>query len=353
MIELDIRLKTSYPVFVGNGALARLSHLSALNEADRIWIITDETVRDLHLHTLQEALGSISQSTNIHVSTVPAGEQSKSLAVYGSLLEEGIRHGMTRHSIILAFGGGMIGDLAGFVAATFLRGIPFIQIPTTLLAHDSSVGGKVGLNLSLGKNLVGAFYQPSGVVYDLTLLQTLPDREWRSGFFELVKHGFLARPSFADTLLDVSLDTIKELDLEDWLARGINVKRDIVEQDETEQGMRAFLNYGHTFGHAVEYASLGLSHGEAVGIGLVFVKFLEGNEEQAEQLGRLLHRLGTGLPDRQSFETYLELMRRDKKNHQTTIRFVLEKEGRFDLEAISEERLQQAFNQTMRCLEWD
>ncbi|WP_312193319.1 3-dehydroquinate synthase family protein [Exiguobacterium sp.] len=335
MIELDIRLKTSYPVFVGNGALARLSHLSALNEADRIWIITDETVRDLHLHTLQEALGSISQSTNIHVSTVPAGEQSKSLAVYGSLLEEGIRHGMTRHSIILAFGGGMIGDLA------------------TLLAHDSSVGGKVGVNLSLGKNLVGAFYQPSGVVYDLTLLQTLPDREWRSGFFELVKHGFLARPSFADTLLDVSLDTIKGLDLEDWLARGINVKRDIVEQDETEQGMRAFLNYGHTFGHAVEYASPGLSHGEAVGIGLVFVKFLEGNEEQAEQLGRLLHRLGTGLPDRQSFETYLELMRRDKKNHQTTIRFVLEKEGRFDLEAISEERLQQAFNQTMRCLEWD
>jgi 3-dehydroquinate synthase len=108
--------------------------------------------------------------------------------------------------------------------------------------------------------------------------------------------------------------------------------------------MRAFLNDGHTFGHAVEYASLGLSHGEAVGIGLVFVKFLEGNEEQAEQLGRLLHRLGTGLPDRQSFETYLELMRCDKKNHQTTIRFVLAKEVRFDLEAISEERLQQEFN---------
>jgi 3-dehydroquinate synthase len=234
LVELDIRLKTSYPVFVGNGALPRLSHLSALNEADRIWIIPDESVRDLHLHMLQEALGSISQSTSIHVSTVPTREQIKSLAVSGSLLEEGIRHGMTRHSIILAFGGGMIGDLAGFVAATLLRGISFIQIPTTLLAHDSSVGGKVGLNLSLGNNLVGAFYQPGGVVYELTLLQTLPDRDWRSGFFELVKHGFLARPSFAETLLDASLDTIKGLDLEDWLARGNNVKRDIVGQDETE-----------------------------------------------------------------------------------------------------------------------
>lgn len=352
MIELDIRLKTSYPVLVGNGALARLSHLEALNEADRIWVITDEVVHDLHLHTLQAALASRPQSIGMHVSTVPAGERSKSLAVYGSLLEEGIRHGMTRHSIILAFGGGMIGDLAGFVAATFLRGIPFIQIPTTLLAHDSSVGGKVGLNLSLGKNLVGAFYQPSGVIYDLALLQTLPDREWRSGFFELVKHGFLARPSFADMLLDVSLDDVKGLDLEDWLARGISVKRDIVEQDETEKGMRAFLNYGHTFGHAVEYASPGLAHGEAVGIGLVFVKYLEGNDLQAERLGKLLRRLGTVLPARKSFASYLELMRRDKKNHQTTIRFVIEKEGRFDLEAISEERLQQAFNQTVRCLEW-
>ncbi|MCY1690675.1 hypothetical protein OVA29_08340 [Exiguobacterium sp. SL14] len=176
--------------------------------------------------------------------------------------------------------------------------------------------------------------------------------EWRSGFFELVKHGFLARPSFADTLFDVSLDDIKGLDLENWLARGISVKRDIVEQDETEQGMRAFLNYGHTFGHAVEYASSGLAHGEAVGIGLVFVKFLEGNEKQAEQLGRLLHRLGTVLPERKSFATYLELMRRDKKNQHATIRFVLEKEGRFVLEAMSEERLRQAFNQTVRCLEW-
>jgi len=352
LIEFDIRLKTSYPVLVGNGALARLSHLSALNEADRIWVITDETVHHLQMDRLQDALADVSASIDVHISTVAPGENSKSLAVYGALLEEGVRYGMTRHSLILAFGGGMIGDLAGFVAASFLRGIPFIQIPTTLLAHDSSVGGKVGLNLSLGKNLVGAFYQPSGVVYDLTLLQTLPDREWRSGFFELVKHGFLSRPSFADSLLDVSLDAVKGLDLEDWLARGINVKRDIVEQDETEQGMRAFLNYGHTFGHAVEYASPGLAHGEAVGIGLVFVKFLEGNDEQAKQIGQLLHRLGTELPDRQSFKTYLELMRRDKKNHQATIRFVLEKEGRFILEAISEERLRRAFNQTVRCLEW-
>ncbi|WP_410501462.1 3-dehydroquinate synthase [Exiguobacterium acetylicum] len=352
MIELDIRLKASYPVLIGTDTLSRLAHLPALRAADRIWIITDETVRQLHLDTLQKTLAASSVSATVHLSTVAAGEQSKSLTVYGSLLEEGIHFGMTRHSIILAFGGGMIGDLAGFVAATFLRGIPFIQVPTTLLAHDSSVGGKVGLNLALGKNLVGAFYQPSGVVYDLTLLQTLPDREWRSGFFELVKHGFLARPSFADTLFDVSLDDIKGLDLENWLARGISVKRDIVEQDETEQGMRAFLNYGHTFGHAVEYASSGLAHGEAVGIGLVFVKFLEGNEKQAEQLGRLLHRLGTVLPERKSFATYLELMRRDKKNQHATIRFVLEKEGRFVLEAMSEERLYQAFNQTVRCLEW-
>ena len=352
MIDLDIRLKPTYPVRIGAGALAHLVNLQAVQEADRIWIITDETVSRLHIQVLLDALGKCIDANAIQISAVPPGEQSKTLTVYGDLLEEGVRMGMTRNSLILAFGGGMIGDLAGFVAASFLRGIPFIQIPTTLLAHDSSVGGKVGLNLPLGKNLVGAFYQPDAVIYDLTLLQTMPDREWRSGFFELVKHGLLARPPFADTLLEASLETIKGLDLEEWLARGIRVKRDIVEQDETEQGMRAFLNYGHTFGHAVEYASHDLSHGEAVGIGLVFVKCLEGDVKQAEQIARLIHRLNTKLPVRKPFETYLELMRRDKKNQQATIRFVLEQQGRFIVKTVHEEQLRQAYNQTVRCLAW-
>ncbi|WP_214849418.1 3-dehydroquinate synthase [Exiguobacterium sp. s193] len=351
MTQLLIKASRLYPVYIEPGALRHLADVAEARATDRFWIITDQTVSALHLETLFRQLHNLFPGTPILTSHVAPGEGSKSLETYGQLLEAGVTGGVTRRTVVLAFGGGMVGDLAGFVAATILRGIPFVQVPTTLLAHDSSVGGKVGLNLTRGKNLVGAFYQPCAVLYDPTFLQTLPDREWRSGFFELFKHGLLAPEPFAERWLDVTLADIKQLPLESWIARGIQVKQQIVEQDEQEQGIRAFLNYGHTFGHAVEYASQRLAHGEAVGIGLVFVKVLEGRLEEANQIGQLLIRLGVELPPRESFSVYLDYMRRDKKNNHA-IRFVLMENGKFKLEEISADRLKSAYDMTVRCLEW-
>ncbi|WP_029330644.1 3-dehydroquinate synthase [Exiguobacterium oxidotolerans] len=352
MTHLCIKASRPYPVHIEPGALRHLAEVEEAQVADRFWIITDQTVSALHLETLIKHVTTLFPKTNWMTSTVVPGESSKSLETYADLLHEGIERGVSRRTVILAFGGGMIGDLAGFVAATILRGIPFIQIPTTLLAHDSSVGGKVGLNLSLGKNLVGAFYQPSAVLYDVSFLKTLPDREWRSGFFELLKHGLLAAEPFADQLMDLKLSDMKQLPLESWIAKGISVKQRIVEQDEQEQGIRAFLNYGHTFGHAVEYASERLAHGEAVGIGLVFAKMLEGQVVEANQLAQLLTRLGVELPKRQSFEVYFDYMKRDKKNNQS-IRFVLAENGKFNLEEIPVGLLLSAYDMTVRCLKWD
>jgi len=351
LTHLTIRASRPYSVYVEPDAIRRIHEVKQAQEADRFWIITDQTVADLHMASIRRQLENVFPLTAQRVSTVEPGEGSKSLSVYQRLLEEGIEQGATRKTMILAVGGGMIGDLAGFVAATFLRGVPFLQIPTTLLAHDSSVGGKVGLNLRWGKNLVGAFYQPSAVLYDPAFLQTLSDREWRSGFFELLKHGLLARLTFAEELIGLGLSDIKQLPLADWISAGIQVKQHIVEQDERETGIRAFLNYGHTFGHAVEYASEDLSHGEAVGIGLVFVSILEGNERQANRLVELIHRLGVVLPERQPFERYLELMKRDKKND-VSIRFVVKGQDGFALEAIDQKRLKNAYDQTVRCLQW-
>ncbi|MCT4779333.1 MULTISPECIES: 3-dehydroquinate synthase family protein [Exiguobacterium] len=351
MTQLQIQASRPYTVYIEPDAVKRLVEVPEAQQADQFWIITDQTVAALHLATVCAQLDHCFNKKQL-ISRVEPGEASKSLAVYQRVLEDGIEKGATRKTVVLAVGGGMIGDLAGFVAATFLRGVPFIQIPTTLLAHDSSVGGKVGLNLRWGKNLVGAFYQPSAVLYDITFLRTLSDREWRSGFFELLKHGLLARPTFAHDLLELDLAGVKQLPLADSIAAGIAVKQRIVEQDEWESGVRAFLNYGHTFGHAVEYVSPGLSHGEAVGIGLVFVSFVEGNLDQAKRVVSLIKRLGVTLPERQAFQVYLDLMRRDKKNN-ASIRFVVQRQGEFKLEEVDEDRLRKAYDQTVRCLQWD
>src|SRR5699024_7418799 len=179
---------------------------------------------------------------------------------------------LDRHSLIIALGGGVIGDLAGFVAATFMRGIDYIQMPTTILAHDSSVGGKVAINHELGKNLIGAFYPPRAVIYDVDTLQTLPSHEVRSGYAEIVKEAFIAQNDLVDDLLSKRLVDIKEDELIDHLYRGIAIKGHIVEQDEKESYMRMFLNFGHTLAHAIE-AELGygdITHGEAVAIGMLF-----------------------------------------------------------------------------------
>lgn len=233
-----------------------------------ILIITDENVANLYLEDIKENF----LDDQVFQVIIKNGEQSKDIDTYYKLQTEAIKYGLDRHSLIIALGGGVVGDLAGFVAATFLRGVDYIQIPTTILAHDSSVGGKVAINHELGKNLIGCFYPPKAVIYDVETLVSLSKHEIRSGYAELVKEALISDASFLNDILQTDLIDITNDQLTKHLLQGIKVKAAIVEADEKESGVRMYLNLGHTLGHAIE-AELGygkLTHGEAIAIGLLF-----------------------------------------------------------------------------------
>jgi 3-dehydroquinate synthase len=268
--------------------------------------------------------------------SVPGGEPSKSLAVVQKCYDAMAKHRLERQSFVVALGGGVVGDLAGFVAATYLRGIPFVQVPTTLLAQvDSSVGGKVGVNLKAGKNLVGAFYQPRVVLCDLNTLRTLPKRELRAGLAEVIKYGIIYDAALFERLereLPALIDLKPEL-LADVVARCCEVKAAVVEQDETESGLRQILNFGHTIGHAIEAVS-GYGkylHGEAIAIGQVAAARLSGALLNApaldvERVRDLFVRAGlpTGIHLKQThMKRLIAAMRLDKKVSGGEIRFVL------------------------------
>ena len=219
---------------------------------------------------------------------LPAGEKTKSLSQASWCYAELGRHRLERNSFVVALGGGVIGDLAGFVAATYLRGIPFIQVPTTLLAQvDSSVGGKVGVNLPAGKNLVGAFHQPRLVLCEINALRTLPDREFRAGLAEVIKYGIIQDASLFDKLEKTipALTSASARQLEELVARSCEIKATVVSQDETESGLRAILNFGHTLGHALEavFGYQKFLHGEAIAIGQVWAARLSQQRMGLEQ----------------------------------------------------------------------
>ena len=263
----------SYQIKVGSGLLARLgAECAALKLGQRCAVITDANVGKKFARA---ALTSLSKSGFAPVLiTVPAGEKSKRITTVEKCYDELAHHRLERKSFIIALGGGVVGDLAGFVAATYLRGIPFVQVPTTLLAQvDSSVGGKTGVNLKAGKNLVGAFYQPRFVLCDLDTLKTLPRREYVSGLAEVIKYGIIYdEVLFAQ--LERNLPKLLRRDVKTMaavVARCCEIKAEVVGQDETESGLRAILNFGHTIGHAIENSS-GYGkylHGEAIAIGHV------------------------------------------------------------------------------------
>ncbi|MFC4404353.1 3-dehydroquinate synthase [Gracilibacillus xinjiangensis] len=259
----------TYDVIVGEGLLTKIEQFLP-NTYENILIITDDVVNDLYANKLADVLKSVK---HVAVSTVPAGEESKSIEQYYHLLTEAINHRLDRKSLIIALGGGMVGDLAGFVAATYMRGIDFIQVPTTILAHDSSVGGKVAINHPKGKNLIGNFYPPVAVIYDVETLKSLPAKEIRSGYAEVVKHGLISDRSFFEEVLKADLTVPLQPEVTvSHLQQGIAVKAGIVQQDEKESNIRKFLNFGHTLGHAIE-SELGygeITHGEAVAIGMLF-----------------------------------------------------------------------------------
>jgi len=330
MESLWIQTKTGqYPVYIGKGLRHRLSELIQGNPT-AFFVITDDKVAPHYLDDVMQALEKVSP---VYSYTVPAGEPAKSFVVYKTLIDECVRLRLDRGAAIVALGGGVIGDLAGFTAATYLRGIDYIQMPTTLLAHDSSVGGKVGINHEEGKNLIGAFYPPQAVIYDTATLSTLPAREWRSGFVEMIKHAMLDSEMFLSELKERFQDESKLTveNIEPWLAKAIAVKANIVSQDEKEKGLRAVLNLGHTLGHALEkeagYGSW--SHGEAVAVGLLFALKLSeahyGIQLDTNGIRAWFLKLGlrVRLPEDIDRHRLIQRMYQDKKRKGETLRFIL------------------------------
>ncbi|WP_292072403.1 3-dehydroquinate synthase [Brevundimonas sp. UBA7534] len=261
-----------YDVVVGRGLLARAGERIASLARGRTVIVSDETVVAIHGHTLSASLEAAGVRTE--TVTVPAGEASKSFAQLERVLDRLLEIGLDRKDVVVALGGGVVGDLAGLAAALYMRGIDFVQVPTTLLAQvDSSVGGKTAIDTPRGKNLVGAFHQPRLVLADIDVLATLPDKQLRSGWAEVLKHGLICDAAFFDWLAGEGADGARgdPAALERAVVRSVEIKSAVVSEDEKEAGRRALLNLGHTFGHAVE-AELGfeeaaLAHGEAVALG--------------------------------------------------------------------------------------
>jgi 3-dehydroquinate synthase len=323
----------SYPIWIGRNQLANLT--AALDDVAfprRVGVVTNPTVGALYGEQLIAALRTGQREVN--VVQIPDGEQYKTLATLEQLYDTLIDWRFDRYCGLLALGGGVIGDLTGFAAATYLRGIPFVQVPTTLLAQvDSSVGGKTGVNHPQGKNLIGAFYQPRHVHIDVTVLQTLPPREYAAGLAEVVKYGVIRDAAFF-AWLESERETLAARDLEALehaVMRSCQIKADVVESDENEQGLRAILNYGHTFGHAVEtLAGYGvIRHGEAVAIGMVMAARSAarsglGSERDVARLSLLLRGFGLPVePPQFPAEDYLAVMRHDKKSREGGIRLVL------------------------------
>jgi 3-dehydroquinate synthase len=325
----------SHPVHVGAGILDNLGSLAkdAGVASTRVVLITDSNVERHYAARAVEALRKTGFSPELV--TVPAGEASKSISVLEVLYDRMTAAEIDRSSVVFALGGGVVGDLAGFAAASYLRGISVIQIPTTLVAQvDSSLGGKTGINHPRAKNLIGAFHQPRAIVADVDTLHTLPDREFREGLAEIIKYGaIMDAPMIAD--LERDLDRILKREgaiLEAMVARSLRHKAAIVAADERESGLRKTLNFGHTVGHALE-ASAGYGsylHGEAVAIGmtaaaLLSEKFAGLSADEASRLARLIKRAGlpTAMPPKALTTEFVAALRLDKKRAENAVEFVL------------------------------
>lgn len=320
----------SYEVIIGSGILRTASEScrEKIEKADQIIVFTDRNVWEAQKEYFTENF-----PYPFEVFVMPGGEACKSFDNFKDAHTFLIEKNCTRKSFLFALGGGAVGDLTGFVAATFMRGIPYIQIPTTILAHDSAVGGKTAINHPLGKNLIGAFYQPEAVIYDIHFLGSLSDREIRSGMAEVIKHAMISDAAWLSELMETpSITNIEQSLLAHHLKRGVEVKANIVAQDETEQSVRKFLNLGHTYGHAIEAAAGygGLTHGEAVVIGIVYALLLS---ERYGEITRdftvefLQFAYRSGYPfhevDKFSFEQLSEFLMKDKKIEYGTLKFVL------------------------------
>lgn len=335
IVSIDLQ-ERSYNIAIGGALFDNPLSYSELPAASCALIVTNSTVAPLYAERLQRALQG--KYANLHTVILPDGEGYKTWHTLNLIFDALLGNACDRKTILFALGGGVVGDMTGFAAASYMRGVPFVQVPTTLLAQvDSSVGGKTGINHPLGKNMIGAFYQPLKVVCDLTTLKTLPTRELSAGLAEVIKYGPIADLDFL-TWIEDNIDALMARDpvaLAHAVRRSCEIKARVVAQDERESGLRAILNFGHTFGHAIE-AGLGYGqwlHGEAVGCGMVMAAHLSqrlGLVDLAlvQRLTSVIHKArlpvtGPRLAEADNAGRYLELMRVDKKAQGGEIRFVV------------------------------
>jgi 3-dehydroquinate synthase len=325
----------SYPITIGPGLMSQANLLAPHLKSRQICIVTNATVASLHeeaLHKLVREARPDAHITSVHL---PDGEAFKTMDTLGLIFDALLNDKHNRNTTILALGGGVVGDMAGFAAACYQRGVAFVQIPTTLLSQvDSSVGGKTGVNHPLGKNMIGAFYQPQAVLIDLDLLRTLPDRELAAGLAEVIKYGLIADADFF-AWLENNIDALNRRDpaaLTHAIKRSCEIKADIVAKDEYEGGLRAILNFGHTYGHAIE-TEMGYGnwlHGEAVAVGMIMacefsvdLGWLE--PDVLKRARRLLEaaQLPIRPPATMTAKAFLEHMAVDKKVLDARVRLVL------------------------------
>ena len=325
----------SYPIYVGEQLIGNPTILHDHIHTDNVVIVTNTTVAPLYLATVTKALGD---DKNILPIILPDGEQYKNTETLNTIYEALLKNKCDREVMLIALGGGVIGDITGFAAASFMRGVKFIQIPTTLLSQvDSSVGGKTGINHALGKNMIGAFYQPQCVIADIGVLKTLPDRELSAGLAEVIKYGLIRDATFFAWLEKVmpSLINKDSSTLIEAVIRSCENKADVVTQDEFEssKGIRATLNLGHTFGHAIEHA-MGYGnwlHGEAVAVGMVMAAFLSKElgwlkPDEFDRIKQLIADANLPInPPDIPVDQFIGLMQSDKKSQQGRIHLILQK----------------------------
>lgn len=314
---IEVNALKQYPIYVGNDILKEIGdRTKKLNNKAKVLVITDDNVFPIYGEIVTSSLNNVGLKTDNFI--IPNGEKSKNLKVYSEILEFMAAKGFTRSDIIIALGGGVVGDLAGFVAATFMRGIKFIQIPTTILSQiDSSVGGKTAVDLPQGKNLVGAFYQPEFVLCDISTTKTLSKEIYIDGLGEMAKYAVLIGDSFLDLILN-NKDNLSKI-MKELIILCIEYKRDIVEKDEFENGCRKILNLGHTVAHSIEKLSnYTITHGKAVGMGLKEIveisnrnKFL--SDDDMNKINNMLEALGQLDINPFSMSKCIEVMNVDKK----------------------------------------
>jgi 3-dehydroquinate synthase len=322
----------SYPIYIGTNLLEQPALFEPhLKSSTTVFIVSNTTVAPLYAKTLTNTLSQLGKT--VRLLELPDGESFKDWQHLQLIFDELLAHGADRQSMIVALGGGVVGDMAGFGAASFMRGIRFVQVPTTLLAQvDSSVGGKTGINHPLGKNMIGAFHQPVAVIADLNTLRTLPPRELSAGLAEVIKHGAIADADFLDWI-EANTDALLACDtnaMAHAVLRSCEIKSAVVSADEREGGIRATLNFGHTFGHAIE-SGLGYGewlHGEAVGCGMVMAADLSARlgqigQADAQRLKRIIASMHLPIaPPKLGSQRFMELMQVDKKTEAGQIRYI-------------------------------